>query len=96
MKQKDVWPFCIVPTCKSYQAISDFRTQSSSPLQKREGNCSGGSRGGARGDALPPLFLDQTEARRGEKYFFETALPSLSEGELEPKCVPQLILGSLL
>ena len=31
-KQKDVWPFCIVRTCKSYQAISDFRTQSSSPL----------------------------------------------------------------
>ena len=49
------------------------------------------------GGALPPLFLDQTEARRGEKYFFETAPPpSLCEGKLEPKCVPQLILGSLL
>ena len=31
---------------------------------------SGGSRGGARG-ARPPLFLDQTEARRTEKNFFE-------------------------
>ena len=31
---------------------------------------SGGSRGGARG-ARPPLFLDQTEARRTEKKFFE-------------------------
>ena len=29
---------------------------------------SGGSRRGARG-ALPPLFLDQTEARRAEKKF---------------------------
>ena len=32
---------------------------------------SGGSRGGARG-ARPPLFLDQTEARRTEKKIFET------------------------
>ena len=30
---------------------------------------SGGSRGGARGGP-PPLFLDQTEARRAEKHFF--------------------------
>ena len=35
---------------------------------------SGGSRGGARG-ARPPLFLDQTEARRTEKVFFDTAPP---------------------
>ena len=33
---------------------------------------SGGSRRGARG---PPLFLDQTEARRAEKKFFETSPP---------------------
>ena len=33
---------------------------------------SGGSRGGARGAHLPPpLSLDQTEARRAEKIFFE-------------------------
>ena len=42
---------------------------------------SGGSRGGARG-ARPPLFLDQTEARRTEKVFFDTAppLPILRSG----------------
>ena len=33
---------------------------------------SGGSRGGAGGGGrLPPLFLDQTEARRAEKSFFD-------------------------
>ena len=38
----------------------------------RFGNdASGGSRGGARGATLPPLSLDQTEARRAEKNFFE-------------------------
>ena len=35
---------------------------------------SGGSRGGAGGPGLP-LFLDQIEARRAEKIFFETGLP---------------------
>ena len=30
-----------------------------------------GSRGGTRGAAPPPLFLDQNEARRAEKFFFE-------------------------
>ena len=30
--------------------------------------------GGSRGSS-PPLFLDQTEARRAEKVFFETAPP---------------------
>ena len=39
---------------------------------------SGGSRGGARG-ARPPLFLDQTEARRTEKKFFEPP-PPISHG----------------
>ena len=38
------------------------------------GDSSGGSRGGAR-VAPPPLFLDQTEARRAEKMF-------LGEGSL--------------
>ena len=31
---------------------------------------SGGSRGGARGGPGPPLFLDQTEARRAENFFW--------------------------
>ena len=35
---------------------------------------SGGSRGGARG-ARPPLFLDQTEARRTEKNVFDPPPP---------------------
>ena len=44
---------------------------------------SGGSRGGARGAAsptpIPPIFLDQTEARRTEKkIFFETGPPLMS------------------
>ena len=33
------------------------------------------SSGGSRGGAAPPLFVDQTEAQRAEKQFFETALP---------------------
>ena len=38
--------------------------------------CSGGSRGGAWGARpLPPLFLDETEARRVEKNFLETGPP---------------------
>ena len=44
---------------------------------------SGGSRGGTRGGGLPPLpplFLDQTEARRAEKFFLETGpLPLIQE-----------------
>ena len=36
---------------------------------------SGGSRGGAQGAHLPPpLCLDQTEARRAEKNFFEALI----------------------
>ena len=34
---------------------------------------SGGSRGEAAGAWVSPLFLDQNEARRAEKHFFETA-----------------------
>ena len=45
---------------------------------------SGGSRGGARG-ARPPLFLDQTEARRTEKNVFDPP-PPLFEG-LDPPLV---------
>ena len=38
---------------------------------------SGRSRGGARGAQAPPLFLDQTEARRAKKNFFEDHPPYL-------------------
>ena len=50
---------------------------------------SGGSRGGA-GGFLPPLFLDQTEARRAEKNFWETT-PPLSEA-LDPPLVSNINL----
>ena len=40
---------------------------------------SGRSRGGARGGSGPPLFLDQTEARRAEKNLFGDR-PPLSQG----------------
>ena len=33
-----------------------------------------------QGRGPPPLFLDQTEARRAEKIFGETTLPPLSKG----------------
>ena len=50
--------------------------------------CSGGSGGGARGPCLPPprpLILDHTEARRAEKFFFETGHPFISgSGQLGP------------
>ena len=36
--------------------------------------CRGGSRGGGRG-GRPPLFLNQTKARRAQKMFLETAPP---------------------
>ena len=42
---------------------------------------------------LPPLFLDQTEAQRAEKNFFETAPPPptpLSQG-LDDRAPPYLI-----
>ena len=41
---------------------------------------SGGSRGGARGAQPPPLFLDQNEAQRAEKNFFEAGVPPLPQG----------------
>ena len=40
---------------------------------------SGGSREGVGGP--PSLFSDQTEARGGEKIFFETGSPPLSQGQ---------------
>ena len=57
----------------------------------------GGSRGGARGaQGSAPLFLDENEARRAEKHFFDTVHPpsqglddrpppSLSEGLNPPR-----------
>ena len=50
---------------------------------------SGGSREGARGAWASTLFLDQTEAQRAVKNFFETAAPSplpSSEG-LDPPLI---------
>ena len=38
---------------------------------------SGGSRGGAQGPG-PPSFLDQNEAQRAEKIFFEAGPPLIS------------------
>ena len=38
---------------------------------------SGGFRGGARGTRPPPLFLDQTEAQRGEKIFLGDRAPRI-------------------
>ena len=38
------------------------------------------AREGPGGGRLPPLLLDQTEARRTEKVFFKTAPPALSPG----------------
>ena len=39
--------------------------------------CSGGSRRGARGGAGPPLFLNQTKARRAQKNVFGDRSPLL-------------------
>ena len=49
---------------------------------------SDGYRGDARGGRALTLFLDQTEARRAAKMFFETTppLPPLSEG-LDPPLI---------
>ena len=66
---------------------------------------SGGPRGGSRG-GRPPLFLDQTEARRAEKNLFGDPLPPylrvwmigpppLSEG-LEPPLYGALQLNRCL
>ena len=42
------------------------------------GGATAESRGGAWGGAGPPLFLDQNEARRTEKIFFEAGPPLIS------------------
>ena len=52
---------------------------------------SGGSRGGAQGARGPPLFLDQTEARRPKKIFLENT-PPLSQG-LDDRPPPSLAEG---
>ena len=39
---------------------------------------SDGSSGGAHGAQVPPLFLDQTEAWRAEKFFFWDRAPLLT------------------
>ena len=55
-------------------------------------NYSGGSRQGVR--VPPPLFLEQTEARRAEKIFFETAPPFLSVWMTAPP-LPSLLSEDL-
>ena len=50
-----------------------FRRQ----VYERVGITSGGSRG-ARGARVPPLFLDQAEARKAEKIFFGDRPPAPS------------------
>ena len=62
---------------------------------------SGGSRGGARGTRAP-LFLDQTEGRRAEKFFKTVPLisesgwpgPPLSEG-LDPPLISNVSIKVL-
>ena len=51
-----------------------------SPCQK---NYRGGSRGGAR---VPPLFLDQTVARRAEKSFFGPPPPPFPPPTVISRC----------
>ena len=43
-------------------------------------------------EPAPPLFLDQNEARRAKKIFFETGPPSLSQGLDDP---PPPLMGGL-
>ena len=49
--------------------------------------------GGARGAA--PLFVDQTEARRAQKNFFQTAPPPFSQG-LDDRLPPLIMLYRLV
>ena len=60
--------FCIY-TAHVYPSLSDFYNIFKIPLNFHYviiNNFSGRSRGGARGDLVPSLLLDQTEARRAE------------------------------
>ena len=43
--------------------------------------------------SFPPLFLDQNEAQRAEKIFFETSPPPLSQSVDDPP--PQLLFEGL-
>ena len=47
--------------------------------------------GSGLGDPVPPLFLDQTEARRAEKFFLETAPPPPLPSPLSQGLDPALI-----
>ena len=68
------------------QKFDRFQTLRNNSLQHATGRgtyttllgvvSSGGFRGGARG-ARPPLFLDQTEAQRGEKIFLGDRAPRI-------------------
>ena len=50
----------------------------------------GGSRGGARGGPAPPVFLDQSKARRVEKIIWRTPPPPLITGSVWPPHPPPL------
>ena len=55
---------------------------------------SGESRGGTRGGSRPPLFLDQTEARSAEIFFFETGPLVLIQEKMIYLILSCLISGS--
>ena len=59
-------------TCQRFTFVLLYSMENRSELGRSRMYNSGGSRGEARG-APPSLFLDQTEARRAEKTFFDTA-----------------------
>ena len=69
--------------------VERFKQESMYGLSAKKSGCCGdvavsggliaGSRGGTRGGGLP-LFLDQNEARRAEKNFFEACPHPLSQG----------------
>ena len=55
------------------------------------------SEGGTRGARVPPLFLDQNEAQRAEKTFFEATPPSPHlSGGLDPPLGYPYILDILM
>ena len=67
----------VVLTDYLFHSWIDLLTFGHFRMERTLANC--GSRGGTRAPA-PPLFLDQTEAPRAEKKFFETVLPPASQG----------------
>ena len=77
-------PISNVSGCKTRDPSLSVLTQLPFITQESQTklNCpiSGGSRGGAWGAQVPPLFLDENEVRRAEKNFFGRPSPPLSQG----------------